>query len=164
MHAPDRRRTGFRAPALVLLAVASLLEGYATLGTIGAPAFVIGPTGATCFALGCLAFSLHLTHPDVGQRRTVAERFLVRACVLLVAITLALAVGAPGSGTPTVGAFELLVAIACLVATGTGERRSVRHRRAASHPSRLPSEMVASAAARVRSAAVRPEHLPGQSR
>lgn len=134
-----------RTPALVVLAVACLLEGYASLGTIGAAGFVVGRAGAALFALGCLAVAIGLTRPAPGTRHPSAERYLVGASALVAVTTLAMVVGIPGLGQHTVGAADLLVAIAALIAAGAGERRSVRRRHAAAHPSRLPKQTVTSA-------------------
>ena len=128
---------------MVLLAVVSVLEGYGSLGTIGASAVVVGPAGSALFTLACLGVALRLTHPMPGEGRTVPERYLVRACMLLAAATLALLVDPHGPGSPAVGAADLLVALACLVAAGSGERQSVRQRRTTSHPSRLAPAGVA---------------------
>jgi hypothetical protein len=142
----DRGRpSSLRTPALVLLAGASVLEGYASLGTIGASAFVVGPAGATLFAFGCLVLAVGLTRPACGARHTIAELCVRRASMLLAATTVALAVGVPGFGSGTVGAAELLVAATALAAAGASERRSVRRAHAASHPSRRSPEVAMSA-------------------
>ena len=153
-----RRPSDLRTPALVVLAVASLLEGYASLGTIDAATFVVRPAGAALFALGCLALAIGLTRPSPGERRTSAERYLLCASALLAAITLAIVIGIPGLGQETAGASDLLVAITALIAAGAGERRSVRRRHAADHPSRVPTETVASAR-RAHTTAVAPGHF-----
>ena len=141
-----------------MLAVASLLEGYASLGTIDAATFVVRPAGAALFALGCLALAIGLTRPSPGERRASAERYLLCASALLAAITLAMVIGIPGLGQETAGASDLLVAITALIAAGAGERRCVRRRHAADHPSRVPTETVASAS-RAHAAAVAPHHF-----
>ncbi len=152
------RPSDFRTPALVLLAVAAVLEGYASLGTIGASAVVVGPLGATLFALGCLALATALTRPAGSERHSSAEVSLLGASVVLVAITLATVVGVPGFGADTVGASDLLVAVAALFAAGSGERRSHRRIHAAVHPSRIPPGVVTSASS-TRTAAIAGNHF-----
>jgi hypothetical protein len=153
------RPSDLRTPALVVLAVGSVLEGYASLGTIGAAGFVVGPAGAALFALGCLALAIGLTRPSPGARHTSAERYLLCAATLLVATTLAIVVGIPGLGHDAIGASELLVAVAALAAASSGERRSVRRRHAATHPSRVPRERVTASTAPT-TAAVAPSRSP----
>jgi hypothetical protein len=140
---PDLRHpSDFRTPGLVLLAVASVLEGYASLGTIGAPSFVTGPAGAFVFALGCLGFAIGLTRAAEGARHTFTQLYLLRASALLAAVTLAFVIGVPGFGQRSVGASDLVLAIAALVAAAAVERRSIRHRHAARHPSQRSSKVV----------------------
>ena len=70
-----RRASDLRTPALVVLAVAALLEGYASLGTIDAATFVVRPGGAALFGLGCLALAMR-ADPAVVRRPAHLRRTL----------------------------------------------------------------------------------------
>ena len=127
----------FRAPGLVMLAVLCTLDGYAQLGTIGSTGWVVGRAGAAIFALGCLGAAAHLTRPARGLRRPQSAWLLLESCGGLVAATAAVVAGAGLLADRAVGAADLLIAVMCLVVATAGERSSVRHLRAGTHPSRF---------------------------
>jgi hypothetical protein len=122
----SRQRSELRAPALVLLAIACILEGYARLGEIGSPHFVRGSLAAGLFAAVSLAAIRLAGGSTTGRLVRLLDGSLRAVQTLLVAATVVVIVLPRPTSSITLGASDLLVALGVLASVALGERCNAR--------------------------------------
>jgi hypothetical protein len=136
-HPFGRRRSELRAPALVLLAVACILEAYAQLGAIGSPHYVRSSMGAGLFAAATLAAIALLNRSSSTLRDPASGDSLCAARALLTIATL-VAIALPRvTSSGTLGVSDLLVALGVLVAAAVDEQTRAHRPRLLRDPENL---------------------------
>ncbi len=118
-----------RGPGFVMLAAASIFEGYRWLGAIPADhdwtsRLMFSPAGAAVFANLALAGVVVLTGRTAILRRLSTAVALPGASVAVLTATLLLMVSDGAVTRSVLGAADLMMAVAAVAALVSGERRS----------------------------------------
>jgi hypothetical protein len=118
-----------RGPGFVMLAAASIFEGYRWLGAIPADhdlvsRLMFSRPGAAVFAVLALSGVVVLTGRAGVPRRVSTAVALPAAAVAVVTATLLLAVGNDTMNRSLLGATDLVMAVAAVAALVSGERRA----------------------------------------
>ncbi len=111
----------FAAPALVLLAALSILQGYGWLHLVSNDSF---HPPALVFVAVVFPLALFLTRPARGARRSLTEGLVALAAWLLLACSLLVSVVDRPPVDDVVGACDLLVALAAIVMVASSEWRA----------------------------------------